>query len=406
MSASSAVQPARTPSLQIGSPYPDFLVSLDLPVSLPLPVWAAHLDRTLDQHQHAADTPECQLRRHAAIAGCYNQAGLVETHFGRLPIAGTLCEAALHWHSHQLRGAGASLARFAFQPYVNQSRLERIFSHFDTAIAMMEALSRALDGQQDAHFGPLTVTHTHWLAIAAEHPQSLCVLRILCTVEILKTLLKAERYHEILTRLREVPRDNAVLDGYAREAALIATIRGGNLTEAVRLGDAFLHLSSNENQPVFLYRAAELAAIQGDTARSLTLARSLCSRFGTSIPLDNPSNLKRMACTTRLLACLHAEEAGEAAARGLEAATAIDDVLLRVDFLSVIRQSATAPASLESNVEMERLRRESLYGAARTAENATQSEGGRIIDALTGRLLRLSRHNGLPVNGIRASPAW
>jgi hypothetical protein len=387
-----ASAPATVPDLTARHvPANDLLVSLDpldLPIYLPLTDWARQILATLDKYKPAADATACAPLAYGGMVGCFNQAGLIETCFGRTAHAAVLCDGALGWMAQWLPRTGdLSLARLAFQPQINLGRLERITARFDRSLERFQGLRELAERQLPATLGPLRITAEHWAAMLAAKPNLSNFFVTGCVMETVKTLLKARRYACVLEYAaanRQV--GNGKLSDAFCEASILACFHLGLLERARTLVEERLGGVENRNQPIFVLRWIESLALAGDDGEAFDAVLRLSEDLRENPDDAGTSSLRVLAELAAFSSQFAREECLRACETGLDRAVALSDVRLQMKFLAIIAKTHPDGAiRSEALARGQALKWSSLYGAASTPGE----HGGHIAD-LYRRLTELS----------------
>src|SRR5437660_1183353 len=116
----------------------ELLTAFERPLRAPLPAIAEHLHSLLDELPSPDENPATYCD---ALARCFNQASLLEVHFGRSAMAYSLCFRELQWIDRLARETGMhGLLVYGFQPWINLARLDRLHGRTDQARKRLAAL--------------------------------------------------------------------------------------------------------------------------------------------------------------------------------------------------------------------------------------------------------------------------
>jgi tetratricopeptide (TPR) repeat protein len=380
-----SLAPAALAGLPAAAPiamFEDILVPYQKPLKLPLPEWAAVIRARFEQWRERAKTD--LVNACDPIVTCYNEAALLEVHFGRMTDSAALCEASLEWLGRCSRRAEpASVLRFAFQPFINLGRLDRIYGRYDEALRKFRVVGEASRGQA-VDLGSLFLSTEMCQEIFARADSPARLARTIYVLDSLKTLLKAGLYQEVVNFAphHHEPGDVTARDILA-EAASIALCRMGRFSEAMAAADRILADREGPNRTLFLFRRAEIFAMAGQRDDALRVARKLAAGF---LSYPGPIGVTRLGMLSRLamlLSCLGADEAGPVAELGYRNGARVNDVLLRAEFLNTLAGLPGAD-SAALRAQARAVKRDGWYGVAR--ERAP--EPGNIVDALSADLRR------------------
>jgi tetratricopeptide (TPR) repeat protein len=364
----------------------DILTPQDRPVRLPLPLWAAARlnEFGLLRQQSPYDKPETC----GAIVDCFNEAALIEVYYGRLDMAATLCHAAMRWVAGLVDATGSAFCyRFAFQPYVNLGRLDRIEKRWQESLDKFQVVEEAVKGRP-VRFGPIAVDRTSLESIAAKFPDP-AVLRNIFILDTLKTLLKATWYDKLL---RFFPSwiDDPMKNDFICEAFLVALGCMQKPTQALELNDKFLRDNPKSgNRLVYLYRRIEILLAMNDLDGAIRLARKLAAVFTEYEGTLSHNKLIVLAKICEVMISLELSEAASLLQSGLNAASKLGDVFLQREFLQMLAKAVSASDVQEKvHRSLHELSATGLYGAARK----TGDVGAEGIQVLSDQLLTFAGH--------------
>lgn len=351
MQASSVLEPgaaiARSdgPTLNLKNLLSDELLTAFHPlVKLPLLDWVQNLLAQLAALDHT--NPDYGL-----TSACFNQAALIEFHFGNTERAFELCYAHLEWLAKLISGTGRlELAGQSFDPWLNLGRLERLIGRHEAALQKFELLAKALD-QPETRLGPLTLTQSHWEAIKLARLETQSTVTRACLTDTLKTLLKAKKYQATLQFvegwLASAP--SPILQNILIEAKFVALARLGQHAEALELIEArnagselktvYISKTADLLNFAFALRQTEALALAGELAAARKLAKgvALIAQF---FRYDKESQLFKIALALRTAKLLEAlalpELATPVAQNGYAAALAVQDEIWQAEFLKLL----------------------------------------------------------------------
>lgn len=137
----------------------DTLLDVGRVSRLPLRLWVSDLFSKLDRIDETR--PESWID----IAGCMNNAALIEVFRGSRERAWELCDLQLRWVANLAKVHGmAAVGDLAPQPWVNIGRLLRIARDQDGALRHFALLPDTRAGK-DMHFGPVAIDAATWQEI-------------------------------------------------------------------------------------------------------------------------------------------------------------------------------------------------------------------------------------------------
>lgn len=169
----------------------ELLTAFERPLRAPLPVIAEHLHAILDELPSPDDAPFAYCE---ALARCFNQASLLEVHFGRAAPAYSLCFRELQWIDGFARATGLhGLLVYGFQPWINLARLDRLQGKIDQAQDRLSALAHALATQR-ADLGGFAVSPSDWPSLLEATPRLMEILTMAWVCETLLCGLHSHRY--------------------------------------------------------------------------------------------------------------------------------------------------------------------------------------------------------------------
>jgi hypothetical protein len=301
----------------------------------PLPTWVRNiLDRFAQARAQAgADLySACQQ-----LLGCFNEAALVELHFGRRDHAGTLCRAAINLVERVLSKTGRlSAARFAFQPFINEGRLDRMSSHWDDALDKFRRLKSFREGES-VEIGRLRITPRHSSAIATESPDFAGLMYEYYVIESLTTLLRAERFAEAIHFVTvNEPAAAGWLAEFLQEAAIVTLIHLGMPETALEIADTYLRDPSRQNRAIFSYRRAEILVARNQSEEALKILERLGGVCLSPNLRRDRMNLNLLARLGRQLTGLRSELATPVVRIGLACSEHQNDILSQHEFLMLL----------------------------------------------------------------------
>jgi hypothetical protein len=369
----------------------DLLTPHFRPVRLPLSLWARALlkrvrrDRPIDR-----TTSDEAFER---ISSAFNEAALIDVHIGRPVDALTLCRTSIAMTAAAVELIGrASFAQFAFQPYINEARLDRLHGRWDIALEKFRRLESFLGGDT-VEIGRLEITADRARAIAQANPAFRDRMHANFVVDSAATLLRASRFDEALTFSRAYA-DVAVdsLPDLLQETALVSFARLGDAGNAMGIAETYLRHLFRSNRQVFLCRRAELLAAAEDDRSAAHIGRQLTQAQIAADPRGG-MNLRLLLLVARLLTRVSDPMALTAARAGLDASERIEDVIFQQGFLGLLAELEPEPDDrLAARTRAEVVVRDGWYG--RDADARPQDCAGRdVIDLLHERLLTLA---GMP----------
>jgi hypothetical protein len=308
----------------------------------PLPEWVDEIHANLDRARDGWVNDLAGAT--TGVMACFNQAALLEVHFGRKHLAEELCMRALSWLDGLIAQTGnIECYKNGFQPFVNLARLDRINGSWTEALSKLDVLRDALN-LHSIRLYHLTVSDGV-LRIILQDNKLLTILNNMCMIERLKTLLKAEMYDQVL-ELAVEPSTGALLPQFLAEAQAVAFCCAGELGLARRLVERYLHRSASADPTVFLFRFAEVLAASGEHGAALNALLKLKDIFVRSQaklgsePLTLMNRLTLLLRTSSLLLHLNAQaECRESAWLGYRAALQLDDVPLICEFLHLLARA-------------------------------------------------------------------
>lgn len=169
----------------------ELLTAFERPLRAPLPVIAGHLHAILDELPSPDDDPFAYCE---TLARCFNQASLLEVHFGRAAPAYSLCFRELRWIDGFARATGLhGLLAYGFQPWINLARLDRLQGKIDQAQDRLSALAHALATQR-AELGSFVVSTSDWPSLLDTAPRLTEILTMAWVCETLLCGLHNHRY--------------------------------------------------------------------------------------------------------------------------------------------------------------------------------------------------------------------
>jgi hypothetical protein len=169
----------------------ELLTAFERPLRAPLPVIAEHLHALLNELPSPDDNPAAYCD---SLARCFNQASLLEVHFGRAALAYSLCFRELQWIASFARATGLhGLLVYGFQPWINLARLDRLQGRTDRARERLSALAHALAAKR-ADLGSVVVSTSDWPSLVETMPRLTEILTMAWVCETLLCGLHSHRY--------------------------------------------------------------------------------------------------------------------------------------------------------------------------------------------------------------------
>jgi len=306
------------------------------------------------------------------VMTCFNQAALLEVHFGRKHLAEELCRRALSWlHGLIAQTGNIECYKNGFQPFVNLARLDRINGFWAEALSKLDVLHEGLN-LHSIRLYHLAVSDDV-LRIILQDNKLLTILNNMCMIERLKTLLKAEMYDQICELAADSSTD-ALLLQFLAEAQAVAFCCKEEFGLARRMVERYLHDSACADPTVFLFRFAEVLAASGQREVALNALLKLKNIFVRSQaklgdePLTLMNRLTLLLRTSSLLLHLDAqEECRDLAWLGYRAALQLDDVPLICEFLHLLTNAGLQDIHGEKTYAIILETRErAWYGVAQT----------------------------------------
>lgn len=361
----------------------DILTPQDRPIRLPLSQWAA---KKLDEfnrlrRERAYDQPEVC----GPIVDCFNETALIETYYGRLDRAEALCHAAMKWVAGLVEATASSFCyRFAFQPYVNLGRLDRIEKRWRESLDKFHVVEEALHGNPVC-FGPIIIDRKSLAGMTAKFPDP-TVLQNIFILDTLKTFLKAAWYEKTLAFCPSwMDHSRKIQNDFMCEASLVALECMGKPAQALELNDEFLRSNpGSRNRLVFLYRRIEILLAMHDLEGAARLARKLAAVFSQYEGDLSHNKLLVLARICDVMLALELSEVGPLLWSGLNEAVKLRDVLLQREFLQMLARSVPAGEVREKvHRRLDELAVTALYGAAHKPGSA----GAENIHVISKQLL-------------------
>jgi len=370
--------------------FEDILVPYQKPLKKPLAAWAATVLGQFDELRESA--------RHDlngtinAMVTCYNEAALLEVHYGRLQTGAALCEASLDWLERCCAHVDSvNVLRYSFQPYINMARLDRIQGRYEDALDKFGAVYRAYQGKA-ARIERFHITSEMNVAIFTGPDSPARLARTIYLLEFLKTFLKTKWWDRAVDFAASADHQGGDIIGrdILAEGLIVALGRLGRYPEAIAAGEPILADRQGPNRMLFLFRRAEVFAAAGRMDDALRIAVKLAEGF---LAYPGPLSLTRVDLLARLavfLEWIEASEANSVAELGYRTATQLDDVLLRTHFLNVL---ATLPGNDASTLhaQVRAIKKDGWYGAAKDA----QTTPGNVVDQLSSTLFDYARRDPL-----------
>jgi hypothetical protein len=169
----------------------ELLTTFERPLRSPLPTIVEHLHAILDELPSPDENPAAYCD---ALARCFNQASLLEVHFGRSAMAYSLCSRELQWIAALARATGMrGLLVYGFQPWINLARLDRLHGRPNQARDRLAALAHALAARR-VDIGSLVVSVSDWPALLETMPRLPEILAMVWICETLLCGLHSRRY--------------------------------------------------------------------------------------------------------------------------------------------------------------------------------------------------------------------
>jgi tetratricopeptide (TPR) repeat protein len=361
----------------------DILTPQDRPVRLPLAQWAA---KKLDEFSRLRQEPAYDRTEVCGpIVDCFNETALIETYYGRLDRAEAVCYAAMKWVDGLVAATGSAFCyRFAFQPYVNLGRLDRIEKRWQDSLDKFQVVEEALRGNP-VRFGPIAIDGKSLAAMTEKFPDP-AVLQNIFILDTLKTFLKASWHEKALAFCPPwMDPSRKIQDDFMCEASLVALECMGKPAQALELNNEFLRGNpGNRNRLVFLYRRIEILLAMNANEEAARLARKLAAVFSEYGGTLSHHKLIVLARICDVMLSLELPEAGPLLWSGWNAAAKLGDVFLQREFLQMLARSLP-PGEARDKVHcsLDEFSATVLYGAAHKPGRA----GTENIRALSEQLL-------------------
>jgi hypothetical protein len=262
---------------------------------------------------------------------------------------------------------------------VNLARLDRINGAWTEALSKLDLVRDALE-LQPVRLHSLAISG-NVLRVLLQDADFAATLRNMCTIDRLKTLLKADMHSATLewaAKACGAPR----LSQFLAEAEAVALCCSGQYGPALAVIEKWLYDSACANRPVFLFRFAETLAAAGERETALNASLKLHGIFLRSAaklgsePLTLLNRLVLLLRTSGLLLHLGAvEESRELARLGHSAAVSAGDVALTCEFLNFLKQAGVESMDNEEiPLLVRRIKERAWYGAAQ-ANNSAAGRG-------------------------------
>lgn len=322
------------------------------------------------------------------LVNCFNEAALIEVCFGRHDKSAALCSAYLEWaNRHSQTPNALVILQYAFEPFLNLARLERIAQKYEEALRRIEVVDKVARCQ-DAWLGEVFIPADLSQEIFARTTPFPRLIRTTYILEWVKTLVKSKRYIEAIefNPPWHSPGDLTARD-VIWEGRIISLCCLGRYEEAIEAGGPALQERDGMNRSVFLFRRAETYAAAGQTEDAMRVARNLARSF---IGYTGSLSMTRLGLLVRLsslLGKLGAEDALPLAELGLNRATAVGDILFQSEFLHLMADFGGGDATA-LRLEAASRRQNGLYGMGK---NSRKTFGP--VEILTEELLQFARED-------------
>ncbi|WP_133056433.1 hypothetical protein [Mycobacterium decipiens] len=357
------------------------------------------IERQLDSAPEADDTG---LARVYAVVKCFNLGALLAAMFGRTDLARRLCETEIGWLERMAcAGNNRGVIAYAFQPWVNLARLDRVEGHYDRAVERLDVLRREWQ-TKSATIGAASLAPGDWD-------------QLLTQVEVLPQFLRYNWTHEnLLCALRDGAYDRideiaSALDGYECELHLRHM-----LDEAHLIVDRLVGKAGSTVADVYWQHATEppLAAVRDVRLAELNLARGGAELVDTAI-LDltarrllgstvRPWELAVLQHIVALMWQLDERLAMHWAASAYDASRIVGDEVFEAWFVAVCAEGSGRLPVWQKRAD--ELARRSWHRAVRLGDHHDHDARCATIDRVSSRLLDIGSHHPAARATRRNSP--
>lgn len=365
--------------------FDSILVPYQTPVRRSLTEWAAAIR---DRFDAAKEQAKKDLVGGAGlIINCFNETALIEVYFGREEKARVLCDSCIQWlDRNSQRPGGLVILQYAFEPYLNLGRLDRILQNNEEALRKFQVVEKVACGQEaylGEHFIPAELSREIFSRTTAL-PR---LMRTAFILEWVKTLLKCRQYSEVA---RFNPSWHNPGDLTARdilwESKIVALCYLGRHDDALDAGNPGLADREGLNRSLFLFRRAETFAAAGRIEDALRVAGNLATGFLNYPGTVSMTRLGLLVRLTVLLRTLGSKDVLRLAELGFKSATALGDIVFQSEFLELLA-GIPGHGGEVLRAKAANIRRSGWYGAARTDSHASVE----AIQNLTEELLSYSQ---------------
>lgn len=359
----------------------DLLVPFFRHARCPLLPWTDELlTKLADAHRGADLDAACER-----VMDCFNEGALIEVFFGRLAHASELCQQAIQFiGSFVLKTGRLSMIRYAIQPFINQARLDRFGCRWEEALEKLRCLKSLHEGLPLAFVG---LSSAHLEAIRQDYPDFLAKIHFQFITDTATTLLRANRYADVISFVRENEGDAVGLEGdILREALVVAVCGLGEREAGLRILGAYLSDPGNAHRAVFLLRQAELLHTLDSRANAETICNTLSKICLSGRIALGRMNLRLLLLLGGLLAHFGNDAASAIARTGVVCAAEQNDVIFQADFLRLLLRLPTDESERSiAKQELDGLLEDSYYGFARRRD--IPGTFARKIDSLYQNLM-------------------
>lgn len=384
-----AVRAVAAPATAPVKVFEGILVPYQTPVRRSLTAWAAAIR---DRFHAAKEQVKADLVGGAGvIINCFNETALIEVYFGREEKAGALCGSCIQWLGRNSQRPNALvILQYAFEPYLNLGRLDRIRQKNEDALRKFQVVEKVACGQE-AYLGEQLIPAELSREIFSRSTPLPRLMRTAFILEWVKTLLKCRQYAEVSTfgPIWHNPADLTARD-ILWEGKIVALCCLGCHEDALAAGNPGLADREGLNRTLFLFRRAETFAAAGRIDDALRVAGNLATGFLNYPGTVSMTRMGLLARLTVLLIALGSKDALRLAELGQKSATALGDMLFQSEFLNLMAD-IQGPEGEALRTEAVNIRRSGWYGSARN--NIPASTGA--IESLTEELLSYSRQDAL-----------
>jgi hypothetical protein len=382
-----AARSVAAPAMAPVKVFDGILVPYQTPVRRSLTEWATAIR---DRFYAAKEQVQSDLVGGAGvIINCFNETALIEVYFGREEKAGELCGSCIQWlDRNSRRPGGLVILQYAFEPYLNLGRLDRIRQRDEEALRKFQVVEKVACGQEaylGEHFIPAELSREIFSRTTAL-PR---LMRTAFILEWVKTLLKCRQYSEVSTfnPSWHNPGDLTARD-VLWESKIIALCYLGRHDDALAAGNPGLADREGLNRTLFLFRRAETFAAADRIEDAFRVAGNLATGFLNYPGTVSMTRLGLLVRLTVLLRALGSKDVLRLAELGYKSATALGDIVFQSEFLKLMADiqghEGDALRAKAANI-----RRSGWYG---TALNNTQASTG-AIENLTEELLLYSKQD-------------